>query len=188
MDAVLDNSYRDFHVKGFDYLCLHRTDDLTIKAYFITDAIQDLPEVVNPHDHRYDFQTECLSGMIRNKWYTRELKTLRPGKMFSAFLWDTPLNGGEGFRYSNRAMLWQNGIFTAGPGRGYSMRHDEIHTIQVLKPETCIVLAQHKDKVPVGMPTRTYIDGDAPPINDLYNTFTADQAMKRIELLKDLIS
>ncbi|BCP41383.1 hypothetical protein MINTMi27_14760 [Mycobacterium intracellulare] len=187
MDAVLENSYRDYHAKGLDYLCLHRTDDLTIKVYFFENANPDLPEVVNPHNHRYDFQTECLTGMVRNKWYVDSPKNLRPGKMFSSFEWDTPLNGGDGFRYSHRAMLWENGHYTAGPGRGYAMSAEEIHTIQVLKPQTCIVLAQYEDRVPVGAPTRTWVSGHgAPDINDLYNKFTADQAMKRINLVREL--
>lgn len=184
MEALLENSYRDFHTKGFDYLCLHRTDDLTIKAYFFTDAMVDIGEVVNPHDHRYDFQTECLTGMVRNKWYQQDPKALRE---YSMFAWSTPLNGGAGFSYLTKARLRQSRMFTAGPGRGYKMYSDEIHTIQVLKPETCIVLAQYADKVPVGVPTRTFVHGDeAPDISDLYKKFTADQAMKRINLLKEL--
>lgn len=189
MEDVLEHSFRDYHVKGFDYLCLKRSDMATVKAYFFQNGITELSEVVNPHDHRYNFVTECVSGRVRNKWFTKVPKGLRPGKMYSTFRWNTPLNGGDGFQYSHQAMLWQDGAYTAGPGCQYPMRFNELHTIQVLKPETCIVLVQGVDRVPVGEPTRTYVSGqEAPVISDLYNTFTADQAMKRINLLKELVN
>lgn len=187
MEDVLANSYRDLHVKGIDYICLKRTPALTLKAYFFETGIQDLPEVVNPHNHRYSFITECVSGLVRNKWFTKDPKNLRPGKYYSVFEWDTPLNGGKGFKYSHEAMLWQDGAYTAGPGCQYPMRHEELHTIQVLKPETCIVIAQREDVIPIGVTTRTYCE-EQPVINDLYNRFTSDQAMKRIDLLKELIN
>lgn len=46
LDSVLANSYKDFHCKGLDYICLQRKPFLTIKAYFFEDAIVDLPEWV----------------------------------------------------------------------------------------------------------------------------------------------
>ena len=57
MEEVLANSFRDFHAKGLDYVCLKRRPSETVKLYFFDGDVSKLPEVVNPHDHRYDFST-----------------------------------------------------------------------------------------------------------------------------------
>ena len=54
-------SFKDFHTKGFDYLCLKRTPH-TIKLYILDGDASKLPGVVNPHDHRYAFRTTVLCG------------------------------------------------------------------------------------------------------------------------------
>lgn len=186
-EVVLANSYRDLHVKGLDYLCLHRDPQLTLKAYFFEDGIQDVSEVVNPHNHRYDFWTECITGIVRNKWYVEGAVATRPAKRYSTFNWHTPLNGGNGFEYVGETRLSRTSQYTAAAGERYFMHYDELHTIQILKPKTCIVLAQYADRVPLDIPTRTWCGAlEAPPLNGLYNRFTADQAMKRINLLKEL--
>jgi hypothetical protein len=189
MEEILENSYKDFHTKGLDYISLQIFDYGRVKAYFFEDGMQDLSEVVNPHDHRYNFTTECITGLIRNKWYSKKPHHLRPGRLYTQYNWDTPLNGGNGFSGGHQVMLWGDGAYTAGPGCQYGMLWNEFHTIQVLKPETCIVLIQYGDKVPVGTPTRTFCaDHEPPKINDLYNKFTSDQVMKRINLLKELVN
>lgn len=60
--TLIQNSYRDFHAKGLDYVCLKRTPDHTVKVYFLDGDVSKVPEVVNPHDHRYAFETTVLSG------------------------------------------------------------------------------------------------------------------------------
>lgn len=64
MEEVIANSFKDFHSKGLDYICLRRSPVLTTKLYFFDGDVSKLPEVVNPHDHRYDFSTVCLSGCV----------------------------------------------------------------------------------------------------------------------------
>ena len=34
IDDIQANSYRDFHAKGLDYLCIRRDLELTLKVYF----------------------------------------------------------------------------------------------------------------------------------------------------------
>jgi hypothetical protein len=191
MESVLANSYKDFHTKGFDYLCLHRDPGLTLKVYFFEDGIQDMSEVVNPHDHRYDFATQCLSGVIRNRWYRgprQNWAITRDYHLYHTYEWWTPLLGGNGFEYVGTGRLKQVLARDYLPGEGYYMSHHELHTIQVMAPETCIVLAQYEDRVPANQPTYTFTRSSEPPsIDGLYNKFTADQAMKRINIAKELM-
>jgi hypothetical protein len=63
---ITANSFKNFHVLGMDYLCLSRSDDRTVKVYMAEWARSMAEEIVNPHDHRYDFRTICLAGQISN--------------------------------------------------------------------------------------------------------------------------
>lgn len=200
IDTVVEHSFRDFHAKGLDYLCLHRSEKLTLKAYFFAEGLdsQEASEVVNPHDHRYNFMTQCFSGLIRNKWYRIPPCSLDAiyrgdycGKDYEVFEWRTPLLGGDGFTYDGFCPLQEHRHGDYLPGEAYYMLAEELHTIQVMAPETCIVLAQYEDVVPADQPTRTFVLADEggpepPPLDGLYNTFTADQAVKRLGLLREL--
>ncbi|WP_099021252.1 hypothetical protein [Mycolicibacterium palauense] len=195
-EVVLPNSYGDFHAKGLDYLCLYRSPGYTVKVYLFPDGMenQEYGEVVNPHDHRYDFHTRCLSGVIENQWYRippcwdGESEGDECGQMYNVFAWDTPLLGGDGFRYMDRVPLQRNEVRQFPKGQTYYMSAEEYHTIRVVEPETAILLVQYEDVIPVGLPTLTFTQSDkAPSIDGLYSGFTADQALDKLQLLKDLL-
>lgn len=201
IDFLLTQSYKDFHAKGMDYVCLHRSDELTLKAYFFAEGMdsQKVGEVVNPHDHRYDFVTQCYSGVIENQWYrtppcwdggmssTPESDKHECGKVYNAHLWYTPLNGGKGFQKDGGWILQRHKVAQYSPGRSYYMSAQEFHTIRVVKPETCIVLAQYEDIVPLDRPTTTFTKSPEPPsLQGLYREFTADELVSRIGLLRQL--
>ncbi|MBB5167176.1 hypothetical protein [Mycobacterium sp. AZCC_0083] len=198
IDYLLTQSYKDFHAKGLDYVCLHRDAGLTLKAYFFAEGMdsQKAGEVVNPHDHRYNFVTQCMSGVIENQWY-RTPPCWDPmsddpiadecGEVYETHLWYTPLNGGVGFTKDGGWILQRYKTYQFAPGQQYWMSAPEIHTIRVVKPETCIVIAQFEDVVPLDQPTVTFTKSKLPPsLEGLYGTFTADQLVKRIGLLREL--
>ncbi|KWF90374.1 hypothetical protein WL95_27485 [Burkholderia cepacia] len=60
------HSVINHHVDGIDYLCLHRSDKMTVKLYFIDPANmpQQVPGtyLVTPHTHRYSFESTVLAG------------------------------------------------------------------------------------------------------------------------------
>lgn len=61
------HSFRNYHVRGADYLCLHRTPRLTVKAYFFAEVWHNrMGYAVWPHTHRYAFEHWTLKGTIRN--------------------------------------------------------------------------------------------------------------------------
>lgn len=186
VDRLVENSFKDFHAKGLDYLCLGRTNELTLKAYFFEGDAQDAGEVVNPHDHRYPFATQCFSGRIRNKWYV-QTSWADENERYNMFEWRTPLNGGNGFTQIGRCPLREMRHGDAAPGERYWMEAEEFHTVQVLEPDTVIVLLQFADVIPLDEPTLTFTQSDEPPdLSGLYGKFTADQAVKRLRLLQDL--
>lgn len=197
VDTVIDNSYKDFHAKGLDYLCLHRSPELTLKAYFFAEGMesQKVGEVINPHDHRYNFLTQCFSGVIENQWYRPppcwdgESIGDECGPMYDVYEWRTPLLGGTrvGFEYIDSIPLQRHRVSQFKTGQQYLMQAAEFHTIRVVERETCIVLRQYEDVVPADLPTHTFTQSSEPPsLDGLYNRFSADQAVKRIELLQGL--
>ena len=105
-EVVLPNSYRNFHVQGFDYLCLRRKDNYTLKVYTFDGDVTQAPEVVNPHDHRYAFRTTVLNGALLDYRYTLDPR----GKVFNAFDYRTPLNGGDGFTFRGEERLLRHGV------------------------------------------------------------------------------
>lgn len=70
--ALLPHSRHNHHVRGLDYVCLHRSPELTVKAYIFDKpqhAVQHTENdtwLVWPHNHRYAFDHLTLTGRIDN--------------------------------------------------------------------------------------------------------------------------
>jgi hypothetical protein len=182
LETIIENSYRDFHAKGMDYICLERDDEKTVKLYFFDGDATRLPEVVNPHDHRYDFSTEVLAGELRDLRYIHH----PDGDAFQSFEWRTPLNGGDGFRWSSEVCLLNHEINVVQTHCILATRHDQLHTIRIASNETVLRLVQYDDVVPFDQPTTTFIRGDShepPPLAGLYRRWTKDALADRLRTL-----
>lgn len=184
VDEICANSFRDYHVKGFDYICLRRSPTETVKLYFFDGDVSKLPEVVSPHDHRYDFSTLCVAGRVQNMWFAED----RTGQPFQRFAYETPLNGGQGFTWVGETRLKNVRKFTASAGRRYHMGFDEIHTIRLVENNTVICLVQHEDRVALNRPTLTFTrDREPPSLAGLYGRFTPDQVLARLRTLRERV-
>ncbi|TPL42588.1 hypothetical protein [Mesorhizobium sp. B2-4-5] len=185
MDDMIQHSFRNFHVKGFDYLCVKRTPEHTRKVYFFDGNVSQLPEVVNPHDHRYHFKTTVLSGVMSNSVYVPDDKH---GKVYNEFEWHTPLNGGDGFTWKRETRLFEYQRVFYRPGTTYQMDAEDFHTIRMHAEGTVIVLDQYDDIVPIGQPTRTFMqERQAPNLDGLYEKFTPDQLKIRLKQYRELL-
>lgn len=180
--TVIEHSLRDYHTKGFDYICVKRSETETIKLYFFDGDISKLPEVVNPHDHRYDFDTWTLAGGVENIWFAEG----DDGEVFNRFEYRTPLNGGNGFTFAGEARLRTLAKVYRQPGGHYFMRADQLHTIRIVRSDTILMLRQREDVVPLDKATQTFTRGDAPSLSGLYSRFTEDQVAARLRQLRDL--
>ncbi len=177
VQTIVENSFKDFHTKGFDYLCVKRSPTETIKLYFFDGDITKLPEVVNPHDHRYDFDTWVLAGAGENIWFEEN----KNGFVFNEFEYRTPLNGGNGFTFSKETRLMETNRVRRVAGGHYYMEAQELHTIRIVENETVLMLRQCEDVVPLDRATKTFTQGRAPDMNGLYNRFTADQVIAKLK-------
>jgi hypothetical protein len=192
LEQLCANSYRNFHVKGFDYLCLKRTPTHTRKVYFFGNNLAGNPELVIPHDHRYSFKTKVLSGQVTNKTYTAvgRNQKLATGLHVDHFLYATPLNGGAGFEWAQEAYLNPLSSTLYGRGSSWLSAHNAIHTLQIPYPNTVILLDQYEDVVPDSMPTNAYrlVGSREPPnLDGLYDRMDEDYAAQLLVKLAELI-
>jgi hypothetical protein len=184
MEQAIANSFKDYHVKGFDYICLSRDPDFTLKLYFFDGDVSKLPEVVNPHDHRYDFATYCVTGAVENIWFAED----PAGKVYQTFDYMTPLNGGAGFTWRGETRLIEKQRALRPGGQSYWMDHNELHTIRMAQNETVLMLTQFEDNVPLDQPTRTFtLDKEPPSLSGLYSRFTADDIRSKLTRLAERV-
>lgn len=175
-DDVLQNSYRDFHRKGFNYICLRRSETSTLKLYsFADDLTNEVTDVVNPHDHRYDFSTTVLQGELQNILYSPDIT----GEKYYRFNYRTPLNNGNGFEFAGETKLEILSKKRFGIGMTCRMLAEQIHTIKV-KPGTLLLLKQEADKN-VEFSTTYSKDPTAPELSGLYSKFTFTQLKDHLQ-------
>jgi hypothetical protein len=190
LQDICANSYRNFHAKGFDYLCVLRTPSLTRKVYFFDGDLAQQPELVMPHDHRYAFSTTVIDGSVVNKTFERDASFHCEGaEAYDCFDYSTPLNGGDGFTWREEVLLRP-----VGPRWEPRRRHDtwlsaskDIHTLQVLEEGTIIILDQYADVVPEGQPTSAFrpVGSRTPPsLDGLYDRMDEDHAIALLERLR----
>ena len=178
---VLANSYKNFHVKGFDYICTQRSENLTLKYYFFDGDVSKMPEVVNPHDHRYDFRTTVLNGSMVDYRFQQVAMDRPFGQVFNKFKYMTPLNGGNGFTYDGEIRLNRTASKRLENGFQLFSPAEQIHTISMREDHTVIRLEQQRDVVPLDQPTTTFsFDEVMPDSTGLYERFTVDEVIDRL--------
>jgi hypothetical protein len=176
IDHIVEHSFKDMHVKGFHYLCLQRSEVETVKLYFFDGDVTKLPEVVAPHDHRYDFESYVAAGAVENVWFRRTMDETK-GEMFNWFEFKTPMNGGNGFTFAGEECLYEAHRSRFTNGESYYMQADDLHTIRIAGNDTVLMLVQFEDIYPIEKPTSTFFKGNAPSLDGLYTKFNADEVI-----------
>lgn len=185
MHGLIQNSYRNFHAKGLDYVCVRRNHDLTVKFYFFDEDCVEAGEIVFPHNHRYDFATTVLAGGLWNKtWVETRYSDAPP---FNRFHYRTPLNGGGGFTWDREVKLRGLDCTPYEAGTRYLCPFDAIHTLAQVQRGTVLMLWQYRDTMPVGKPTFAYARSNEPPsLDGLYDKHTPDQIIARLRQIETL--
>ena len=187
-DLMINNSFKNFHAKGLDYVCIKRSPSYTLKVYLMDGDASKLPEVVNPHDHRYSFKTTVLAGeMVDYRFDQSEDE----GELYNAFDYRTPINGGEGFAHRGVERLKQSVSNVLCKGSTLVTSHKRLHTIGMKSDQTVLMLEQFEDKVPLDVATSCWSPvGKAEPNNEnsgLYERFTEEELFGRVDLINRLI-
>jgi len=139
INALAKNSVENHHVNGIQYLCLHRSNDLTVKVYFIPGYanIND-GYLVNPHNHRYDFDSEVISGEIEH----HRFKVTKGKGEWEQLGYCHKKKDIEHLETEVRLKTYK--IESHKEGSGYHTDANEIHTLKVIVP-TILGLIQYKD-------------------------------------------
>lgn len=138
----LSNSYVDYHVSGVNYVCLHRTDSLTIKLYDITSG-HDLTFydwLVGPHNHAYNFHQKVLHGSIQHGIFHESSSGINVNK----YVYKSPLNGGNGFSYDRPTKL-RCSTKKLNKGDEYFLNTSQIHTICPTSNRVILFSMQYED-------------------------------------------
>lgn len=188
VEEIVKNSYKNFHTKGLDYVCLLRSEEYTLKAYFLDGDCRKVPEVVNPHDHRYRFKTHVLVGTLLDHKFGQ---TDKGGDVYDAFDYRTPLNGGNGFTWRGEERLKKVKTRVMYKGENLETPINGIHTIQMASDHTVLLLEQFKDEVPIDEPTSTWAKGlqkgdwlKTDP--GTYEEFTEDEVRSLVSVVRSL--
>lgn len=157
-DYDVDNSFENFHARGVYYVCLLRSPKLTIKLYhFVPEELEPLIDkwgrhiLVNPHTHRYDFQTLVLEGGMTNITYSDipGLGSSNDHKVYYKGKFENGLSDGL-------PKMWPATSISVlpyreqdlRPGDYYNCRINDIHSIAVHPwRKTTLAVFQYYDKV-----------------------------------------
>jgi hypothetical protein len=180
IEQVVENSFKDFHAKGLDYICLERSPEFTRKLYLLDGPVSGSPEVVNPHDHRYRFRTTVRGGVLINHTFTPS----PDGELYDAFDYRTPLNGGNGFTWRGVERLARDKPHALRRGERLTSVAGSIHTIST-RYGAILELEQWADEIPIGVPTSCWTRDTQPNLDTagLYSKFTADEIIHRLTLV-----
>jgi hypothetical protein len=144
--AAVPHSTINHHVEGLDYLCLHRTDALTAKLYFIDPArTGKLPGamLVAPHSHRYAFHTIVLAGEIRHERYHVERPLYCAWERWSYKAETRAMHNEEDCELALRSgRVHEAGDYVR---ESYWVEPDEVHTLIVPAKPVMLGLVQFAD-------------------------------------------
>lgn len=191
-----NHSYDNFHAPGVSYVCLLRSQALTAKLYhFDPSSLKPVgdawgrPIVVNPHSHRYNFQTTVLAGELHNVTYKEEefdpyRRLPSPPDNYRQIKFTGALDGAPPATkdLGGTRLLPLNEV-RLGVGDSYDCAIHEVHSVipHQWKP-TLIALLQYKD---VRSASDLFVRGETPSFEGLYQKLEKDKALSILRLAKD---
>lgn len=179
-DEAAEHSYRNFHAKGLHYLNLLRDPRFTVKLYmFQNPKHNSMGYLVWPHNHAYNFCHRTLVGKVFNHTFD-----IGRGSDWNMYSFETPLNGGRGLTKLLPCGLSKSHSTVYGPGEGYYLKHDEVHTISIEGDYAAAMLIQFHDIEPV---TSMFALADEKPNceDDLYFRMEAPQGRRLVEKFRE---
>lgn len=173
IQECINNSFKNYHTVGLDYVNLLRTDRLTLKLYFI-DPIRVQPSkdgyLVNLHNHRYNFSTQVLYGSV-----THLLFEEKEGEGWFRYDYNSDNSKDSRFQFVKETGLTVVDADYYVQGESYLCDIHQIHTLKLHEKPTCLLLHQYNDILMDG--TKFYSRENTPPTlnSDLYQRFTTNE-------------
>jgi hypothetical protein len=169
----INNSFKNYHTVGLDYVNLLRTDRLTLKLYFIDPSrVQPSQDgyLVNLHNHRYNFSTQVLYGSVSHLLFEET-----EGKGWFRYDYNSDNSKDSRFQFVKQTGLETLEDTLYKQGETYLCDIHQIHTLRLAGEPTCLLLHQYNDIMMDG--TKFYSRENTPPTlnSDLYQRFTTDE-------------
>jgi hypothetical protein len=130
-EEMARSSSLNHHVNGMDYLCLQRDPaGVTIKLYLIERPCNpNSGFLVNPHSHRYDFESFLLAGRLKHVRFRKCETGL--GLQRQPDWIESRYSPEHGLQRMASVFLRPSQTEYIETGDRYAVRHDEIHTLQM---------------------------------------------------------
>jgi hypothetical protein len=120
------------HVEGLTYICLHRSEKLTVKLYYMQEPVNpNTGFLVNPHSHRYSFATRVLRGSLKHIRFKES-----PGSEWSKFSYDPDT---KTRKESSKCKLipFEEYVYV---NNTYFVNENEIHTLEMFSHKGPVLL------------------------------------------------
>ncbi len=195
VDDAIRNSYKNWHVKGVDYLCLYRSPQLTIKVYKCPAELQsenkNTKTILNPHTHLYNSHIVVLMGeceIVTFDYHKRSHQSGEPKEVNHNFTTHNlfyhtskfgPRAKQAGFRFESTGHLIEKQVTKITEQQSLYMKADEIRSFRTIG-ETYLLIFQY-NTIPFNVDTDLYVQTATPPILDeLYQTFNESEIVNFI--------
>ncbi|EFC48113.1 predicted protein [Naegleria gruberi] len=186
LKKLCEHSFKDYHVRGVNYLCLERSCNITTKVYLLDPVEHGKGYVANPHNHRYHFKTTVLNGSLKNLVFEERQAQEDHSDLYWKYAY---FHHTHQFERLNKVLLHLNHIDHCEVGESYDLSPNEIHTIQVSEKEpTVLFLQQYPDVVPESYPGEFYCRESSPPnVDGLYQRYSEEEVRDLREKILQLI-
>lgn len=177
MQYILENSIKDFHFKGLNYICFQFNEHLTIRLYIIspTNSPVDTSNV-NIHNHLYDSQILVLSGQITNNVF----KKIAGDQYHHYYLTSAlhPDNVEKKIKLQNlgRVNLELEKMIILSPGDTHFQDAEEIHNVlNDVTQLTAFMVFEYPTVKNNSILFSRKDYGDTIPTKDVYNKYTEEE-------------
>lgn len=134
VEEVMKNSVINHHVNGMSYLCLHRSDKLTVKLYLVENPTNPHSGyLVHPHSHRYAFGSTVLHGALEHIRFKRDAD----GRLWREHFYNPDQRSLD--RADLVGLKEQADYHSANHDSSYWVEPHEIHTLRMLEGLTTLI-------------------------------------------------
>jgi hypothetical protein len=186
IQQMLDKSYKDYHVKGFNSIILACSESLTLRLYVCCPgetALNSENDNILVHNHSFDFQTQVLAGYIENAIY-KISENNQTGEIWYQYIYESALrNETQEMRleFAKETCLTLTQLQKVHAGSSYFLRCHELHRIFVPADRLVAMLFwQHQKIEQIPMIFSKVPQLEIFPTAGLYNRFSEEKEIRNL--------
>ncbi len=152
IQQMLDKSYKNYHVKGFNSIILSCSQNLTVRLYVCQPGETELNpnnDNILVHNHSFDFQTQVLTGYVDNAVYETSDFATKEG-IWHKYIYESALRSKKRemkLTFIEQTNLELVEIQRVEAGSSYFLNHKKFHRIFVPNDRLVSMLFWQHQKV-----------------------------------------